>query len=470
MKRLLSLLLLSLLVSSCGRVRPPCWTMTPSQKVSRLPQETNAVFVRGDWPDCHWWETFDDTQLNCLIERGLANNPNLASTKARAAEAMALAESTRSFLMPQLTFTAEDQWVALSKNGLYRGFFNFFPANFNDTTLSLNFSYDLDIFGRNKMAYLAALDNAMARKVEIQQSSLLLAGHIATTYFQLQAYYEALSVQKMLLAKTTANFHLTANAQTAGLATDLSLDSSEVVEVQMKEEILLIEQMIAIQEHMLRVLIGEGPVSCTPICPRWQFAEKTLSVPCDLPLNILYHRPDLRAQLWYIGATSYAIGVAKAEFLPNVNLAALGGLDSIHFGQLFSLSSLTGQLLPSLSLPIFNGGRLQANLDLAVDLKDDAVAIYNSLLLKAIQEVADQISIIATQKKQLQEIERLMQLKEKNRALYEQQKSVGLGTEISVNQSEIAYYQQRLQQIALQNQQYTAYVNLLTALGGGFTT
>lgn len=464
--------MIALTLVSCARMRP-CRCITPqlkSQNVSALPQEAHdkELFVQGNWPDNHWWETFQDPQLNTLIQKGLAHNPNLSSAKARAKAAFEVANIEKSTLFPQLNFKAQDLWINQSQNGPILGFFRLIPETYNDINIALNFSYDIDLFGKHMKAYRAAFGAARARQVEIAETALLLSASIASTYFQLQAHNEALVYQKALLKETETILRLTKESYTKGLSTDITINNAEANVAQIEEGLFHLEQLIALEEHMIRVLIGEGPVSCTQIKPVWHYSDKILSLPCDIPMSLLLRRPDLRAQLWYIEAAAYGVGVAKAEFLPNINLAALGGFESISLGNLFALQSLTSQILPSITIPLFNGGRLQAQLDGAVDLYEMAVADYNNDLLKAVQDVADQVTTISQQNKQLKSEERLVKFKEKNTQLLMQQKRAGLSTQISVSQSEILAYQQKIAQLDVQNAQYAAYISLLKALGGGF--
>lgn len=465
-----SLILLSLV--SCARMRPRACMAKPlkSQNVSALPEVAHdgSLFVKGDWPTPNWWETFHDPQLSSLMQKGLSQSPDLVAAKARARAALEVAKAQKSYLFPDLSLKAEDQWINQSQNGPILGFFNLIPETYNDIAIGLNLSYDIDLFGKHFKTYKAALGEAMASQVESRQAALLLSTQIASAYFQLQSHYEALKYQEALREETKTLFDLTEKSLEKGLSTEINLDSAAASLSLMDENVAALEELIQIEEHMLRVLIGEGPLSSTEIRPSWQYSDKILSLPNDIPLSLLCRRPDLRAKLWYIEATAYRVGAAKAEFLPNINLAALGGFETIRLGSLFSLHSLTAQVIPSVSLPLFNGGRLQANLDQASDIYEEAIADYNSTLLKAVQEIADQITTISQQKKQLLSEDKRVDLKEKDLFLRERQKTAGLATQITVSQAAIEKYQEKLQQIDLQNKQYLAYVKLLTALGGGF--
>lgn len=470
--RFLSLVILAGLLASCARMRPcnKVLGITRSEEVSCLPPEgQNAeLFVQGPWPTSSWWQSFDDPQLNRLMEKGLRCSPNIAAANARARSASEEAKVQKSWLMPDLSFTVQDQWLTQSQHGPILGFFHLVPQTYNDTSVLLNFSYDLDLFGKNRKAYQAVLGEAMAKKAEVAEAARELSSHIASTYFTLQAHRESLGLEEALLQKTELILQLTKQSQNKGLATEITVDSAESVKMQVLDDIDLLKKLIAQDEHQLRVLIGEGPASCTTIHSVWRYRDQKLSLPGDIPLSILYRRPDLRAQLWYIQATAYKVGVAKAEFLPNINLTALGGVESIQIGNLFSFPSLTGQIVPTLSLPIFNGGRLQARLDQAVDNYEVAVADYNSLLLRTIQDVADWVSIIAAQAKQLQHEVKLVGLGEKDVRMVARERRAGLATQITLSQYEMELIQRRLVEVRVQGEQYRAYVGLVTALGGGF--
>jgi NodT family efflux transporter outer membrane factor (OMF) lipoprotein len=191
-------------------------------------------------------------------------------------------------------------------------------------------------------------------------------------------------------------------------------------------------------------------------------------VPADLSADLIGHRPDLVAARWRVEAAQKEIKVAKTEFLPNLSLGAMAGLLTTGGHNLFELPARFYQFGPSLSLPIYDGGRLRANLgskDAAYDL---AVAQYNQTLVGAVNEVADDLSALDSMRTQIDAQQRALDAASQAWQLAQQRYKAGVGSYLEA----LTVRQQLLQaeqgMAALKAQQVDLSVQLLAALGGGY--
>jgi outer membrane protein TolC len=197
-----------------------------------------------------------------------------------------------------------------------------------------------------------------------------------------------------------------------------------------------------------------------------------MQLPVPLPekveVDLLARRPDLMAQIWRVEAAAEEIGVAKAEFYPNVDLSAFMGLESLTFNKFFLWASRMGALNPAVHLPIFVGGKLRANLRSKVSLFNEAVHDYNYLVLKSCQEVADQLTIVRSLSQQLTiQDESVNQVTEKYLLSFLRFEK-GIVNYLNVLRDQEIVLNEELDQIDLQRNQLIATLQLIKALGGGY--
>ena len=346
-----------------------------------------------------WWKIFESSELDSLMQEAIQNSPTLQVAEAKIVAAQAAAKSVRSKLFPQLSADASNNWSYLSKYGFFRDFFplpptDVIPSKFNETDLSLNFSYEIDFWGKNRKKLASALGLAISQQMEKEQTELVLCEAVAFAYFEWQAHSaEKLTLEKWLITEQNLSHFFTSRYEVGvdnvvpPLMQEQSLD-------EIKQKIIDCEKKREIDLFFLNNLLGKGPdnkVSLTFTPER--FLQK-VRIPEHLGLDLLAQRPDLMAQIWKVSSAADAISVAKTEFYPNVNLAALAGLSSLTPRHLFEWASRTGSLMPAIHLPLFTGGDLTANLNKQVALFNEAVHTYNEMLLKAAEGVAKEITTL----------------------------------------------------------------------------
>jgi len=413
-----------------------------------------------------WWRDFGDENLNRLEAQALAGNPNLKVAQARLAKAQAAAEGARSSLLPQVGAEANSQRQQFSANNIYPPPIGGSTLTLN--TLQLNGSWELDFFGKNRAALDATLSAAQAAQADAQAARILLSTNVARTYFQLARIDDQLVVARRTAAQREESLRLVNDRVRAGLDTQLELRQSEGAIPEARQQVEALQEQAEITRHALAALTGAGnqPVEAQPAVA----AVKPIALPSQLPANLLGQRADIAAARARVEAAGYDVKNAQAQFYPNVNLTAFIGLSSIGFPKLFSLGSEQWGIGPAIHLPIFEGGRLRANLRGKTADMDAAIESYNAAVLDAIRDTADQLTSARSIARQQAEQRQAQQAAEAAYDLATQQYKAGLGTYLNVLAAETAVLNQRRLAVDLAARALDNQVALIHALGGGYRT
>ena len=418
------------------------------------------------WPAANWWQRFGDPQLDALIAEALAGNPGIASARTRIERAQALAASAGAALAPQGNAGVNVARQRYSSNGI-------FPPPIagswhTQTDLAATFSYELDLWGRNRAAYDAALGQARAAEVDAYAVRLLLASIIARAYAQLARSFEQLDLARETLAQRQAMFDLTQRRVAAGLDSDIELKQAEGSIPAARSRMAQLEEEIALGRNLLAALAGKGPDRGLAIT-RPQLQPQAIALPSALPADLLGRRPDVVAQRWRVESARRDIDAAKGQFYPNVNLSALVGVQSISFAKLLTARSEDPAFGPALRLPLFDGGRLRANLAAKDADYDLAVEQYNQTLIDALREVVDQLSSLKSLDAQRAELERSLASASEAYALARERYRAGIASYLQVLAAETPLLEQKNLRANLRARELELSINLIRALGGGFT-
>ncbi len=436
---------------------------------------TSYQFCKGDWPSRQWWGFFQDSQLNFLIEKGLRENPSLKMAQAKWISTLEYAKVVKSKLYPQLNGNYVEDWTYFGKNGFVLGFYPLPPTlsppkSANIIDLSLNFSYEFDFWGKNKQRYQAALGIAMMELAESIQAELILSTMIAYAYFEYQTHQTLLCLEKQIYNNYQSISSLLQKRVSTGIDNAFPELNIEKKLFETSQQIIEIEKSVEIDLVVLKNLVGNGPDSFLELEPVPLFSEKPLPVPENVGLDLLGRRPDLIAMIWQAEAASKEIKVAKTEFYPNITIGANGGVESLHFNTLFSSNSLTGSLMPAISLPLFTGGRLEGNLKQKIALFNEAVYNYNNGLLEAVKEVSSAIFELKAFYAQTQVQKKVVENRLDKQNLTQERVEKGLDTQLNFYYTLIETLEENIQKAKLENFRYAALVRLIKSLGGGFET
>ncbi|MGA2549295.1 MAG: efflux transporter outer membrane subunit [Burkholderiaceae bacterium] len=421
----------------------------------------------ADWPADQWWERYHDTDLNGLMAQALEGSPTLAVAQARLARASALAGYASAQAQPQLGVQASSERGKFTANYIY-------PPPLGGSTYTtdiglLNFSWDLDFWGKNRSAIEAARSSANASAADAAAARLALTTSVARAWFQLERLYMLADVTQASIQQRDDIMTLTRQRVTAGLDTNVELRQAESELPQARVDLSQLQENIALTRNQIAALVGRGPdYGMTLARPKDQIDE-TVALPPEVPANLLGRRPDLVAARWRVEAASRSIDSAKAEFYPDINLVASVGLISLGNSAFFRAASQNTAVGPALSLPIFNS-TLRANLRVTDADYDAAVDQYNAILVDSLRDVADQITSEQALKVQQSEQQVAVTKIEDAYALALQRYKAGLGNYLTVLTAETAVLQQRRIAVQLQARALDLDVELVRALGGGYAS
>ena len=352
--------------------------------------ETNRAFAGPSvaWPAARWWSDYGDAQLDALIEEALRDSPDMAAASARLSQAEAIAQVAGSPLLPQLGANLSATEQKQSYNGLMPR--SALPQGWNDYgQASLGFAWELDFWGKNRAGLAAAISQREASRAEMAQARLSLAAAIATEYAELSRLFAVRETAARSVEVRRKTAQLFDERFRNGLETRGSLDEAKSRLAIAEGDVLMLDEQIGLQRHRLAAWVGAGPDRGLRIERPTLRGDVAFGLPAALAADLLGRRPDIVAARLMVEAEASRIEQKKAEFYPNVNLAALIGLQSLGLDLMHDGGSKFGSVGPAISLPIFTGGRLRGELRSAAAGYDQAVANYDRTLAHALQDVAN---------------------------------------------------------------------------------
>ncbi len=417
----------------------------------------------GQALDAQWWTAFGDAQLNALVDRAIENSPNLALARARIARAAAMTEGAEAAKRPSGELKADATRQRFSEHGIYPP-----PLAGSVQTMAniqAGLSYEFDFFGKHDAALQAALGQQRAAQADAAAARLSVSNAVAKAYVALarsQAQSRLLEQQKTLRDQS---LDLVRQRSAAGLdnGQDLRVAEAPLPDLQ-RQQVVLREQQ-SLLRHQIAALTGQGPKATEsldaslPAVLDWQQAPH---------LDLLGRRPDLAAARARVEATAQDIRVARAQFYPSISLTAFVGLNAIGMDELFKSSSRQFGAGPALHLPLFDSGRLRANLRGSAAEQEAAIATYNAAVLDAVRDASDQYTTLDSLRQQRTQQEALVANADSQAALAEQRHRAGLTGRLALLTAQQNQLLQQRGRIDLQALTVDAQINLMRALGGGY--
>jgi NodT family efflux transporter outer membrane factor (OMF) lipoprotein len=343
------------------------------------------------WPGDQWWRAYKDPQLDALIEDALRDSPDLAIALARMRGAGAVVQGARSSLFPEVTGTAAFTEEKQSYNYLMPR--AAVPQDWNDYgRATLNLSWELDFWGKNRAALAAATSEQQAAQAEVAQARLILSTSVASAYAELLHLFTVRDSAEAALALRTNTTGLICQRHEQGLENLASLRQMEARQAMAQAELLAVDERIALQSNAIAALLGAGPDRGLALTRPTARIAGAAGLPSNLALDLLGRRPDIVAARLRTEAAARRIDQRKAGFYPSVNLMAFAGVHALGIDNLSQSGSDVGSIGPAISLPIFNTERLQGQLRGARAEYDAAVASYHGTLSNALREVADAVT------------------------------------------------------------------------------
>lgn len=428
--------------------------------------------LKNGWPDSQWWKAYHDPQLNALIDSTLKNSPDMQVAEQRIQLAEAQAKAVKAQDGPEVDFSADVERQRMSAEGLMGPFAITDPAAgttgpwYTNGTFGLTAGWNLDLWGKNRAEVAARIGEVKAREAEREQTRQLLASGVSRLYWEWQTQAALKTVLTQIKNEQqnviTVDRQLYQNGITSsveGVETDI--DSSKT-----EQQLNDVSGKMKVIEARLSALTNSQSSVMKLKATTLPAVENQL--PSQLGYSLLARRPDLQAAHWYIESSLSSIDAAKAAFYPDVNLMAFLQQDALHLSDLFRHSAQQMGVTAGLTLPIFDSGRLNANLDITKAQSNLTVANYNKAVVDAVNDVAraaSQVETLAQKNQHQQQIEHDAQ---RVVGLAQARYSAGIIAGSRVSEAKVPALREQLNGLVLQGQWLDASIQLTSALGGGY--
>jgi NodT family efflux transporter outer membrane factor (OMF) lipoprotein len=457
----------ALALSACASV-PGADLAKPKPAVAYATARTFAAPADA-WPGDRWWTAYGDGQLDRLIDEALAGAPDIAVARARLDKAQSGVGVARAALFPTLQGQGQ---VAESKQSYNAGIPPaFVPKGYNGIgQVTLNFNWELDFWGKNRAAVAAATSDARASQADLAEARLVLSTAIAAAYADLDRLWAEHDVVTRNVQSRLETLDLVQRRVANGVDTQGELAQARAGPATARADLAAIDEQIVLAKDQIAAMLGAGPDRGAAITRPASASLRAFGLPASLAADLVGRRPDLTAARWRAEADLSRVGVAKAQFYPNINLAAFIGYQSLGLSQLFASGSGIGQVGPAVTLPIFEGGRLRANLRGARADYEAAVASYDQTLTEALKEVADAAASERALGARLSQSAEALAENEQAYRIARLRYEGGLANYQSVLLAEDAVLQSRRAVVDLRARAFSLDVQLVRALGGGYRT
>lgn len=454
-------------------------------------------------PDPRWWHAFGDPLLDQLVERAAHDNLDVQAAVLRIAQARAQVRAAAAQGLPDVRATASYQREQLGLKGIVeeqgidqrvdrlgapgspldrfgpgtgasvqqgaRGALDALEAPINLWQAGFDASWELDLFGRVRRSVEAAGAQTSAAIASRDDALLSLEAEVAQTYLQLRGAQAQRALADDLQRAQRELLDLTREQAAHGLASDLDVRSAEARLAQIRAQLPQFDQQIVLLRNGLAYLVGGAPGALDD----WLDAPRALpdvppSVPVGLPSTLARRRPDIRRAEAELHAATADVGVAVAQFYPDISLTGQVGLRASHVRELAHWSHLFYSFGPAISLPIFSGGQLVSNLRLSQARQAEAALAYRQAVLVALRDVDNALAVYRTDQARAAALDDAVKAEQGALELARDRYRKGLSPFLDVLDAERQWSEGRQQAEQGALQKTTDLVALYKALGGGW--
>jgi len=411
-----------------------------------------------------WWTLFDDPVLDQLAPRVAVSNQNVAAAAAAVEASRAAVREQRASFFPTLSLDA-----GATRSGV--GGKASAPASKTSTrfTAGLGASWEPDLWGRIANTVSAASANAQASEADLANATLSAQVAFVTDYLSVREADAEIATLRTTIEGYRRALQITQNRYAAAIAQKSDVLQAQTTLANAQADLAQLEQQRAQLFHAMAVLAGQAPATFTLPAGDWN-ATTVPAIPVGLPSDLLQRRPDIASAERKVAAANASIGVARAAYFPSLTLSANGTQGSTRLSDLFNVSSFAWSLGATLAETIFDGGARTARVEEAQASWKQSVAQYRQTVLAAFSGVEDQLSAAASLEQQ-QALRRVAsqaadQTEQEMQNRYKQ--GLVAYTDVVTAQASALSARRALMQVSLNRQ--TAAVNMVSALGGGWST
>jgi hydrophobe/amphiphile efflux-1 (HAE1) family protein/NodT family efflux transporter outer membrane factor (OMF) lipoprotein len=440
-----------------------------------VPDTYKAAAEYGNWkegqpldnvPKGNWWAIFDDTNLDTLEAQACQSNQGLQSAFARLEQSRDVARIARADLLPGANFEPSYNRQRYSPNA--NPSFGALTANTFSTPLDL--SYELDLWGRVRRSFESARNDAQASLADFYNVQLTVQADVAQDYFALRELDAEIGIVTGTVALRHEQVNVVQSRYNGGIGSELEVAQAQTELATTEADAASLAQRRDELENAIAILVGQNPAAFHLDANTNNWSPQPPEIPAGLPDELLERRPDVARAERQMASANAKIGVAKAAFFPVVTLTGSAGYLSGDASSLFTWESRTWQFGPSVSLPIFAGGRNIAGYKQAKASYAEAVATYREQVLVAFGDVEDSLSDIRHLADQATAQEDAVVNAQRAADLAEDRYKSGVVSYIEVVDANRDALTAQRANTQLIGQRLVATIQLIKALGGGFDT
>jgi len=368
----------------------------PSAPVPSQFKESNAPATQGEGTSLiaytNWWLVFNDPTLDRLENEADSANQDIRIAVARVDQAEAAARYARSFMSPTLSLGTSVSRTREAQNRPNNGNTNGRAATYNDFQLPLFFSYEIDAWGRVRRSLEAARDVHQATEADLRFVRLSIEAAVALDYYSLRENDAERSVLDSTIEELQQALDVMTNRFHEGISSELEVKQAKTLLDQTKAQAQALDVQRSQLEHAIAVLDGRAASDFS--LAKAPFGGLPPSIPPGLPSDLLARRPDIAEADRYVAAATAQIGIARTAYLPQLSLTGFLGFESTATVSLFNWQNSIASLGAAALTPVFNGGRIRADVDQAKAKYRESLAQYAKTVLTAYQEVEDQLAAL----------------------------------------------------------------------------
>lgn len=415
-----------------------------------------------------WWHLYADAILDKLEEEALAHNADIQVAVSHVLEVRAQLGITKADQFPELSANASQSRTKASTVGTFP-LPSYIPPTQNFSHISLDASYELDLWGKLRRATEAARANLLSAESARDTVRLTLTTQVAQQYFALVSLDAQEAATRRLLTGRQDRLELNKKQLDVGMLSEYDLHQAEADVAAVQSQLASLVQARSKQETTLTLLLGRSPRDVmsselqrgSPLLP-------VASVPDGLPADLLLRRPDLKDAEQRLVALNASIGVARAQYFPSISLTSYVGSESVAFSNLFTKPANIFQFAGNVTQPIFNAGRIGYQVDVAEARRDQALIQYKQAVANAFGDVRNALSAQESARQVLTFESARSDALEQAYKQADMRYQAGIASRLELLDVERNYLQAQLNRLDAERAQRSAVADLFKALGGGW--
>jgi multidrug efflux system outer membrane protein len=419
--------------------------------------------AQNSFGDEQWSEVFREPELQALIRTALTNNYDVRIAAQRVLEQQAQVQITRSQEFPQITAGGSGIGAAIPNNTFGTSIAS--PLAFG--SFDLGATWTPDFWGIYRKQTEAARAQLLAQTWAQRAVRMTLVQQVATTYIQLRALDRQLEITKQTLKVRQDSVKLTETLEQGGSAPLSDVRQAEQLLYTASSELPQLEQQIQQQENALNLLLGANPGPIAHTDPN-ALMPPPQDLPAGLTSQLLERRPDIQQAEQTLVAANAQIGIARAQFFPQLSITASGGLGGDQFSNIFDPSGKTIYGIGSLTQPIFEGGKLRGQLNLSRETQKEMVLSYQKTIAGAFRDVSNALIALNKQRVYREQQEKLVAAAQDATRLARIRYQGGATAYLEVLTTDSNLFSAQINLATAQQGEALSLVQLYSALGGGW--